>query len=83
MQFENLRDHEGLRILGATQDFPDFHGLIHDVNERSQIIRDKEGTFLGLAYDFRKGFEGARTVTKPKAGGPPESSLVGFDKLTT
>ena len=81
MQFEILKSHEGLVILGATQDFRVFQEIIHDVNERSPIIEDKEGVFLGLAYDFRKAFEGTRVIRKPKRGEGLESTLVGFDIL--
>jgi hypothetical protein len=36
-----------------------------DVNERSPVVRDKEGSFLGLAYDVRKAFERQREVILP------------------
>jgi hypothetical protein len=81
MQFELLKNHEGVLILGGTGDFRRFHELIHDVNDRSPIIVDKEGVFLGLAYDFRKAFEGQRHIRKGKAGHPVETGLVGFEIL--
>ena len=82
MQFELLKNHEGLLILGATDDFRAFHEVVHDVNERSPIINDKEGLFLGLAYDFRKAFEGQRHIRVPQHDDAPvESSLVGFEIL--
>jgi hypothetical protein len=81
MQFDLLKNHEGLLILGATQDFRSFHALLHDVNERSPLIKDKEGMFLGLAYDFRKAFEGRRYIRKPQSGDDFESGVVGFEIL--
>jgi hypothetical protein len=35
------------------------------VNDRSPVIIDKEGSFLGLAYDVRKAFERQREVIQP------------------
>jgi hypothetical protein len=81
VHFELLKNHEGLLILGGTDDFRKFHELIHDVNERSPIINDKEGLFLALAYDFRKAFEGQRSIRKGKTGHPVETGLVGFEVL--
>ena len=31
-----------------------LHEIIHDVNERSQLVRDKEGRFLGMACEGRR-----------------------------
>jgi hypothetical protein len=81
VQFELLKSHEGLIVLGASDDFRAAHEIIHDVNERSPIIQDKEGIFLGLAYDFRKAFEGQRIFRKPKGGDSPQTGLVGFEIL--
>jgi hypothetical protein len=81
MQIELLKNHEGALILGGTYDFRAFHELIHDVNERSPLIRDREGLFLALAYDFRKAFEGRRYIRKPKSREGVESGVVGFEIL--
>jgi hypothetical protein len=81
MQFELLKNHEGVLVLGSSDDFRAFHEIIHDVNERSPLIADKEGLFLGLAYDFRKAFEGRRHIRKPKRDDVFESGVVGFDIL--
>lgn len=42
-----------------------LHEVIHDVNDRSPIAKDKEGSFLGLAYDVRKAYERQREVIRP------------------
>lgn len=42
-----------------------LHEVIHDVNDRSPIVKDKEGSFLGLAYDVRKAYERQREVIRP------------------
>ncbi|QIB39610.1 hypothetical protein G3A56_16745 (plasmid) [Rhizobium oryzihabitans] len=42
-----------------------LHEVVHDVNERSPIVKDKEGSFLGLAYDVRKAYERQREVIQP------------------
>jgi len=39
--------------------------VVRDVNERSPLIRDKEGPFLALAYDARKAYEQQREVIQP------------------
>lgn len=33
-----------------------LHEVVHEVNDRSPIVINKEGSFLGLAYDVRKAF---------------------------
>ncbi len=65
MTSEKLPRYEGLRLMGSAGSLREFHALLHDVNERSVIIRDKEGFFLALAYDVRKAYEGQRTKRKP------------------
>ncbi|NJL07076.1 MAG: hypothetical protein HC900_01550 [Methylacidiphilales bacterium] len=42
-----------------------LHTVIHDVNERSPLIQNKEGLFLNLAYDVRKAYEGQREILQP------------------
>jgi len=62
---EKLPHCEGLRLMGSAEALREFHAILHDVNERSAIIHDKEGFFLALAYDVRKAYEGQRTKRKP------------------
>jgi hypothetical protein len=51
--------------MGSAESLREFHTLLHDVNERSVLIREKEGFFLAFAYDIRKAYEGQRTKRKP------------------
>ena len=62
---EKLPRYEGLRLMGSAECLREFHALLHDVNERSVLIRDKEGFFLAFAYDIRKAYEGQRAKRKP------------------
>lgn len=63
--------YEGLKECGGIALFSDYLSLqrmweiVHDVNNRSPIIRDKEGLFIGLAYDIRKAYEGQREKMEP------------------
>lgn len=42
-----------------------LHEVVHDVNERSPLVIDKEGMFLSLAYDVRKAYERQREIFEP------------------
>lgn len=39
--------------------------MVHEVNDKSPILKNKEGVLLGLAYDARKAYEQQREVIKP------------------
>jgi len=78
---EKLPRHEGLRLMGSAESLREFHALLHDVNERSVIIRDKEGFFLALAYDVRKAYEGQRTKRKPNREVLHSGPLLGVEIL--
>jgi len=58
------RDYTSLRWL---------HEIVHDVNDRSPLIKDEEGPFLGLAYDIRKAYERQREILPP----PPHCEEMG------
>jgi hypothetical protein len=60
-----LRNHAGLMLTGDYWTLHALHEMVHDINERSPLVKDKEGIFLGLAYDVRKAFEGQREIIKP------------------
>lgn len=81
LAFELSPDLSGPLIFGSAETLQAFHEILHDVNERSPIIRDKEGTFLGLAYDVRKAFEGQRTIRKPARGVMHSGPRLGFEIL--
>jgi hypothetical protein len=78
---EKLPRYEGLRLMGSAEALQEFHTLLHDVNERSVLIRDKEGFFLAFAYDVRKAYEGQRTKRKPNPQVLHSGPILGVDIL--
>lgn len=60
-----LKNHAGILLVGDYTSLTWLHEVVHDVNERSPIVKDKEGSFLGLAYDVRKAYERQREVIQP------------------
>ena len=60
-----LRNHAGLVLIGDYGTLRLLHEIVHDVNERSPLVRDKEGPFLTMAYEVRKAYEGQREVVQP------------------
>lgn len=44
-----LKNHAGILLIGDYTSLTWLHEVIHDVNERSPIVKDKDGPFLGLA----------------------------------
>ncbi len=64
LEFKLTPKHAGVVIWGDIWALHRVHELIHKINENSPIIENKEGFFLGLAYDFRKAYEGQRKKDK-------------------
>lgn len=60
-----LKNHAGILLVGNHTSLTWLHQVIHEVNDRSPVIIDKEDSFLGLAYDVRKAFERQREVIQP------------------
>ena len=60
LEFELTPKHAGIRLWGDTWTLQRIHEVLHKINEQSPVIEDKEGFFLGLAYDIRKAYEGQR-----------------------
>jgi hypothetical protein len=60
-----LKNHAGILLIGDYTSLRWLHEVVHDVNERSPLVRDKEGMFLGLAYDVRKAYEQQREILQP------------------
>ena len=65
LSYRLLKNHAGIMLAGDHTSLTWLHEVIHDVNERSPLVKDKEGAFLGLAYDVRKAFERQREVLRP------------------
>lgn len=81
LTYRLLKNHAGLLLTGDYQTLRALHDVIHDVNERSPLVRDKEGAFLGLAYDVRKAFEGQRRKVAPPEGYPEIGPRFGVEIL--
>ena len=62
LSYSLLKNHAGIMLLGDESDLSALWDVIHDVNQKSPLIRDKEGVFLALAYDARKAFQAQRHV---------------------
>jgi len=65
LSYQLLRNHAGILLAGDFTSLHWLHEVIHDVNERSPLVRDKEGMFLALAYDIRKAYERQRESLEP------------------
>lgn len=65
LTFQLLKNHAGMLLCGDYESLGELYKVIHDVNEASCVIHDKEGVFLGLAYDVRKAYTGQRRIIKP------------------
>lgn len=81
LKYQLLRNHAGILLLGDYETLKDLHENIHDVNERSPLVRNKEGVFLGLAYDIRKAYEGQRKKLKSPEGYPEIGPRFGVEIL--
>ncbi len=60
-----LKNHAGILLVGDYASLRWLHEVVHDVNERSPIVTDKESWFLNLAYDVRKAYERQRQTLPP------------------
>lgn len=65
LTYSLLRNHAGILLTGDYNSLVALHDVVHQVNEKSPLLKDKEGAFLGLAYDARKAYEQQREVIKP------------------
>lgn len=65
LTYELLGDHEGLLLKGDYTTLRLLRSVVMDVNERSPVIKDKEGAFAALAYDVRKAYEQQREIFPP------------------
>lgn len=65
LSYRLLKNHAGILLIGDYTSLRWLHEVFYDVNERSPLVADKEGMFLGLAYDVRKAYEQQREVPHP------------------
>jgi len=70
LTYSLLKNHAGILLSGDYGSLKALHEVVHEVNDHSPILKDKEGSFLGLAYDARKAYEQQRKVIKPPEHSP-------------
>lgn len=73
LSYRLLKNHAGILLIGDYTSLRWLHEVVHDVNERSPLVREKEGMFLSLAYDVRKAYERQREIILP----PPHYDEMG------
>lgn len=59
LEGRKLRNHAGMLLIGDEESLRALYALIHRVSDEVAFLADDDG-FLGLAYDVRKAFQGAR-----------------------
>lgn len=52
LNYRLLKNHAGLMLTGSYETLNALRDVVVDINERSPLVRDKEGSFLALAYDL-------------------------------
>lgn len=65
LSYRLLKNHAGMLLIGDYATLNALYDVVGDINEHSSLIADKEGTFLGLAYDLRKAYSGQREIIEP------------------
>lgn len=65
LTYQLLKNNAGVMLVGDYLTLKSFHAVIHEINDNCPIIKDKEGFFLGAAYEIRKAFDGLRAEIKP------------------
>lgn len=74
LSYKLLKTHAGILLIGDYTSLRWLHTVVHDINERSPLIKDREGLFLNLAYDVRKAYERHREILQP----PPDHEEMGI-----
>ncbi|WP_292404134.1 hypothetical protein [Mesorhizobium sp.] len=74
LSYQLLKNHAGILLIGDYTSLRWLHTVVHDINERSPLIKDREGLFLSLAYDVRKAYERQREILQP----PPDHEEMGI-----
>lgn len=81
LTYKILKNHAGVMIVGDYFTLQSVHTVLHEVNEKSIILKNKEGPFLGLAYDIRKAYEEQRKVFKAPKDRPEIGPTFGVEVL--
>lgn len=81
LSYSLLKNHAGILLASDYNSLKALHEVVHEVNERSPLWKDKEGMFLGLAYDVRKAYEGQRKTIQPPEHFPEIGPNFGVEVL--
>ena len=81
LSYKALKNDAGIALFADYSSLRRVHEILHDVNERSPLIRDKEGFFLSLAFDLRKAYEGQRLKEEAHAAFPEVGTRLGVKLL--
>lgn len=65
LSYQLLKNHAGLLLIGDYTSLRWLHEVVHEVNDRSPLIKDDDGPFLVLAYEVRKAYEQQREILHP------------------
>lgn len=68
LAYQLLENHAGIVLIGDYSSLRWLHDIIHDINERSPLIINKDGPFISFAYDVRKAYEQMREIIPPPDG---------------
>lgn len=68
LTYQLLKNNAGFLLIGDYTSLRALHSIIHDINDRSPLIRDRDGQLMNLAYEIRKAYEQSREVLEPPQG---------------
>jgi hypothetical protein len=68
LDYQLLKNHAGILLVGDYHSLTELHEVVHDVNDRSPLLLQDDGPFLGLACDARKAYEQQREILQPPEG---------------
>jgi hypothetical protein len=65
LSYRLSQDLAGIYLTADLLTLQALHEVIHQINDASPIVRDKEGLFFAMAHDVRKACEGRGEVIRP------------------
>lgn len=77
--YELMKNHAGIKLFGNYATLRALHDVCHDVIQQAPLSGGNSETLLGLAYDVRKAYEGARIVEKPSEHSPEYGPTFGVE----
>lgn len=81
LTYSLLKNHAGVLLTGDYNSLKALHEVVHEVSEKSPLVKDKEGALLRFAYDVRKACEQQREVIKPPDDYPEIGPRFGVEML--